>query len=689
MKKMAWSLMFTLIFSLNALAAEEKTAEKFLDVTLQATGKVSQVGGNEAKFNEYRDRQDGLYTGFDARYHQEGEHFDIEASDISYDTQRYDIDGGKRGAYKFDAYFNELPHNFTNDAKSFYNDIGSNRLTYPTQPPAATTNSWNSFDYSTNRKSYGAGVQLDLLKPFFFNAKANQEQSKGVYPLGAAGGSPGDIAIEIPAPVDRTTNNFMVEAGYVKNPYFLSLSYMYSQFTDGNNNLYFRNPTNATTAGLTNAATDVSTIAPDNNSFKLDLKGAVRLPYRSSFNFDLASSTSRSAADLFTSYMTGLGVQPIAMTSNVFNGKIQNENYSFVLKSSPLNFLDAKVFYSYYDRKNKSDKITTTDPNPSVTPMVFTNTLFDYRKNKYGTEVGFKLPMSFYLNSSYTYVDTHRSREDSTRTQDNLYATELRWNGLDMLTARLGYERLDRSGDIDVAVDAADPDTWVRRFDAASQTKDTWKATVDLSPLENLNVSAGVKLSKTSYTEALLGMDEQSDNEFNFYVDYLILKRVKLFGNYDYQRALLSQIQRQTSIASNWTVSQVNYNYAYGAGTEIYIVPKKWTLNLAYSHIKSDGGADFTYLSGLPTGRTQDNVDMGNWDCYTLEYYVAKLTYQPTRDLSVTIGYAHEKLDYSDAQYDGYLYTPLTAGSPNYLSGAYSDPSYRADIGFIQVSYHF
>ncbi|MDA8127043.1 MAG: MtrB/PioB family outer membrane beta-barrel protein [Deltaproteobacteria bacterium] len=683
MKKITCALLLTLIFSVNAPAAEEKAAVKPLDVTVYATGIVSQVGGNEAKFNEYRDRQEGLSVGFDARYRQEGYHLDAEAADIGYDTQRYEVDGGKWGSYRIDAHFNELPHHLTNDAQSIYNGIGSNRLTYPTHPPTTNVNTWNTFDYSTTRKSYGAGFKLDLLKPFFFSAKANQEQSRGVFPVGVAGFSPGNIAIEVPMPVDRTTNNFQMEAGYAGKPVFVSLSYFYSQFMDGNNNLYFRNPTNAVMA----AQTDVYTIAPDNNSSKLDLKGAIRLPYQSSFNFNLSSSTSRSAANLSTSYLTNLGVQPIALTSSVFNGKVQNDNAAFVLKSSPLNFLDAQISFSSYNRKNKSDRITTTDP--SLVPAVFTNTLFDDRKNRYGTELGFKLPMHFYLSGSLAYVDTHRSRIDSTRTRDNLYATELRWNGLDTLTARLGYERLDRTGDIDRAVDAANPDTWVRRFDAASQKKDTWKAGVDLTPLADLNISAGVKMSRASYTEAILGMDEQSDNELNLYVDYLLLKRVKLFGNYDYQRALLSQTQRQTSIPSNWTVTQVNYNYAYGAGTEVYIVPKQWTLNLAYSRIKSDGSADFSYLSGLPAGRTQDNVDIGNWDSYTLTSYVAKLTYQPMRELSVTVGYAHEKFDYSDAQYDEYLYTPLSGGTPNYLTGAYRDSSYRADIGFIQMSYRF
>jgi len=702
------SLLFSiLLLSPGAYAADEKTPDQMTDVSISATGQLVQYGGNKAKFNEYRDVQGGFYTGFEVRHFRDGDYVNAEASDIGYHTQRYELEAGKWGNYRVNANYSEIPHHFTFDAKTPYAGAGSGALFYPVHPPGTDANVWNTFDYSTLRQSYGAGLKLDMLKPFFVSAQVNQERKNGIYPIGTAGTSPGGIALELPMPVDWTTNNIMMEAGYARNPYFFSLSYLYSQFTNANNSLAFRNPSTANTA----ATTDYFTSAPDSNSYKLDLKGAIKLPARSSINFELANSSAYSSAALFPFYVTNaagppVGLQQIALNNTTFNGNVETQHYTVIFKTNPLKYLDGKMFYNYYDRRNKSDRILTTDAAAGM-PFPYTNNLFDYRKDKYGADLGFKLPLSFYLSGNYTHVDTHRTREDIPRTQDDTYAVELRWSGVEFMVARLGYERLNRSGDFVPPEDLTSVDLWVRRFDAASQQKDTWKVVLDFFPLENLNISIGAKTVDVRYTDAVLGLISQEEQELNFYFDYLIAKRVRLFGNYDYGRVKQEQFQRQipfgfpatnspysatvasgAQLATNWTVQQINQNDAYGIGADVYIVPKKWTLTMSYSNVKSDGYADFTYLAGslpLPGGRNQDNIDLGHWDDYTLKSFVAKLTYQASPKLSIALGYLYEHYDYGDALIDGYLYTD--AGT--ILSGAYSNPSYRADVYFMTVSYKF
>jgi hypothetical protein len=58
--------------------------------------------------------------------------------------------------------------------------------------------------------------------------------------------------------------------------------------------------------------------------------------------------------------------------------------------------------------------------------------------------------------------------------------------------------------------------------------------------------------------------------------------------------------------------------------------------------------------------------------------------------LAFSVGYAYEKYNYDDAQYNGYRYVPgLTGSSAALLSGAYANPDYRANIVFANVSYLF
>jgi hypothetical protein len=323
---------------------------------------------------------------------------------------------------------------------------------------------------------------------------------------------------------------------------------------------------------------------------------------------------------------------------------------------------------------------------------------------KYGTELGFQLPAKFYFLGSYNHSTISRERDDIPNNRDDLLSAELKWKGFDFLTARVGYERLDRRADFHLT-DPTDIETFIRRFDAAGKSRNIYKANLDFFPTDNFSISLGYKHRDTNYPDTILGLNGDRGDEFVVDVDYLINKRIRLFGSFDYEYIRMDQFQRQatsaidpslppTSTANfNWTAAQKNENYSYTAGTEIFIIPEKLTLLLQYSYLQADGSVDYTYLLGavpLPAGRTQDNIDLSNWDGYKLSYFCIKLSYNMAKAISVAAGYVYEKYDYNDAQYDGYQYVPATTGSNGaYLTGAYNNPSYESHVGFVTLSYRF
>jgi hypothetical protein len=61
-----------------------------------------------------------------------------------------------------------------------------------------------------------------------------------------------------------------------------------------------------------------------------------------------------------------------------------------------------------------------------------------------------------------------------------------------------------------------------------------------------------------------------------------------------------------------------------------------------------------------------------------------------TKSLSVAAGYAYEKYDYNDVQYDGYQFVPAVTGTNGaYLTGAYNNASYESNLVFMTLSYRF
>lgn len=716
-------LSFSLIPFWNASAEETKIRGEATVID-----QVVDLQGHKDKFNEYRDIRNGPTGQFDLQYERENYYLDFYGQEVGRKDQSYNLLGGKWGSFRYEFKYDELPHNFTEQAKTFYNGVYGNNLSYTPQPPSTflpNTNvtTWNTFDYSVERKNFSGGFKLDMLKPFFFGVSAAREERRGVMPIGAAGTSPGGIALELPAPINYLTETIRVEGGYLKDPLSLTFRYTYGQFENDNAFLNFRNPATANTA----ATTDTFTLPADNDYQKFDFKGALKLPWNSKFNADASYARNESGRTLLTSYVSdstaaasNIGQQGrtgITLNSLVFNGRVDIQNYNFVLTSNPIYFLDSKVFYKYYQTNNKSSPITTIDPGPApagVTPTILNNQdrLFDYLTYKYGAQLGFKLPMNFYAIAGYTRGHTSRKNQEIPSYNDDIYEAELRWSGVDWMVARGGYEYLHRRADFH-APEVTGPDdpnvieNYIRRFDAASKDSYVWKASVDFFPIEDMTLSVGYKWKDVPYSDTILGLLSVTSNEWHVDAEYLIAKRVRLYGYYDFEYAKRDQKQRMFSSGTtanpalaptptdfNWTVTVTEYNWAYALGTDVYAIPKKLTLKFQYNFVKSQGFGDYTFLLGLnplPPTRTQDNIDLRSLDSYTLNYFLAKATYNPIKPLSLSVGWVYEKYNYDDSQYNGYQYVPLSAtgGNLGFLTGAYSNPNYRANIWFASASYLF
>ncbi|MEW5745365.1 MAG: MtrB/PioB family decaheme-associated outer membrane protein [Nitrospirota bacterium] len=718
-----------IILGLMTLSSNAVAEEKKMEGGISVTGMLTEVNGSEAKFNEYRDTQDGVYGDIRLGYESGRYYFDLKAANFGYahnsedwgfDNQRYDLSGGIWGKFKYDFFYDEIPHNITYGARSFYSGIGTGSLTgapIPLAPGDVTiADAWNAFDYSLKRKQYGGGIRLDAIRPFFFDVSAAREERDGIRPTAASTGTPGQGAVELPAPIDYVTNTLKAEAGYSRKPLYASVSFLYSNFDNDNEVLSFQHPV---TGGVDNTS-----LPPGNEYYKGSFKGAVNLPFNSKFDVNLGFSRKESNPLLITSYVfEGAAASVDYGGRTTFDGKIDTQNYAFALTSRPVRFLDTKLFYRYYEWENKSDRITHTDSGSGVT---LTNRLFDYHKNSAGIELGFRLPANFHITPAYKYVKTNRSREDLPETEDDIYSIDARWTGLDFLTVRAGYERLERDAEhgqltvvtgVQAEQDVADVvEPFLRRFDAGPQDRDTYRASVELYPLEALNVGFGFQYKKSDYKDTVFGLHDDKRYEFNVDADYAIGRFARLFAYFDYERTKLYQFQRQAPFNAdaglmdptvppvvlvpppppggpvfNWDVTQVNESYDYGAATDIYLIPRKLTLQLQYNHVDSDGSADYTYFfaDALTLGRTNENIDIDNWDDYRKDLFIAKVIFNVTKAFSLSAGYAYEQYKYNDATLDGYIFAFPIATPNTFLTGAYADQSYNANVVFATVAYKF
>ncbi len=670
--------MLALIISLVALSnafSQDKTIEG--EVALKGIYvDVDAKDGGKTKFTEYRDlREDGgLYGRARLKLDTEKNFLNFDAGDFGYDSQYYKIDGGMWGKFKFDLFYDEIPHNFTFDARTPFVGAGRDTLT---GTPNTNISSWDTFDYSILRRQYGGGLKVNMIRPFFFNVSFQRGKKEGIKPTGVAETTPGGIAFELPEPVEYVTNNLKAEVGYTQKPLFLALSYFYSDFN--NNDPALNLPPNFN-------APRVFSLPPDNTYHKGTFKGAVNLPYNSKFSTNIGLSRGRSDTSI------------LSLISSDYEGKADTNNYDFALTSNPIRFLDAKVYYKYYKRHNESDD-----------PLGIVDIFLDYKVSTSGGELGFRLPKQLYLSGGYKYVQTKRDKKGETDPEeilpydkDNIYYTDLRWTGLDFLEVRVGYEKFDRDADyqtVESEVNSA------KRFYYASQNKNTYKAMVDIFPLESLNFGLGYRYENIDYSDTTFGLRRDKRHELGINADYLIGKITKVYGYGDYGWIKFDQSQHKIPLLpfspteGNWEAKQKDRTYGYGIGSEIFVIPKKLTLVFQHDYLKSNGSVDFTLdpalfdpTNGIGTGigANNKNIDISRWDDYTRYSFKFKGVYNFKKFLTASAGYGYERFKYNDAQLDGYQYVPATSGSNGgYLTGAYKDQSYGAHLIFAGLTYKF
>jgi len=628
--------------------------EAVFEGEVTAQGQLVHVSGNKANFNEYSDTEDGIYGAIGLRYEKDSYFMRFNASDIGYDTQKYTLDGGMWGKFKYDLFYNEIPHNITFGAKTFYSGAGDSSLNIKGDPDNVST--WHSFDYETERKRFGGGVKLDLLNPFFVDISAQTEKKEGIKPAGVNSGFA--RFTELPEPIDYRTDTFHIEGGYSKKPFFVSLSYDYSKFNNDDQALDFFN--------FINGVEDSLTLPPDNKYYKFGFKGAVFLPYNSKFSLNAGTARAKSQADSNN-----------ILDINHFSGKVDTTNVDMVLTSNPASFLDGKLFYRYYDRDNESDDV---DENLS------------WIDRSLGGQFVFKLPASFRLTTGYTNRrTTYEDRFDAKKRTDDVYSADLSWSGLDFATFRVGYEYLHRSLDRDDTEAKADDDT-IWRFDVAPGHRNIFKASVDLFPVDNLSLTVGYKYKKTDYEDRPLGeattglglRDYKTDEVF-IDASYAFAALAQIHGYFDYEKARSLQYGHSDSDATNWNVRQKEKTFDYGVGTDIFIIPKKLTLKVQYDYVRADGSADFNDFLGV---LTPSGSDISDWDDYRLQAFSVRVMYDIMKSVSLTAGYVYEQFKLEDIQLEGYQYLP-GGGSPSYLTGAYKDPNYNANVVFLALTYKF
>lgn len=343
----AAALLLPLIFLAAEVRAETgatstaDVAGGFVDVGIQQKN----ASGSGEKFEEYRDVKNGfLVNGAAVRLERDtGYFFDVKIKNPVQENEFYSLSGGKHGRFKYNVFFDSIPHNFSNGVLLF-NGAGTNRLFIADNVQnslqsveqtraerggnalADTTGEdaqaqsivrglyaeSNPVTFRLKREKSGFSFEYNVTPEVKTFAKVTNEKRTGArvitagtyerFAQGTSGlGHTADLftvsGADLAEPIDFRTTTLSLGVGIYKKSWLADVEYSFTNFDNRNAALIWDNPFRITDASATNAADNnvadpfnrgrfahgQLSLVPDSKAHDFTVSGAVELPYRSKF----------------------------------------------------------------------------------------------------------------------------------------------------------------------------------------------------------------------------------------------------------------------------------------------------------------------------------------------------------------------------------------------------------------------
>ncbi|MBI5576065.1 MAG: MtrB/PioB family outer membrane beta-barrel protein [Deltaproteobacteria bacterium] len=342
-----------LLLSLALYAGTAQAQQQFGAWIGETSGQVDaavqqkNVRGSDEKFEEYRDVKNGFLFN-DAAFKMErdaGYFLDVKIKNPAQENEYYSVTGGKHGKFKYNIYFDTIPHNFSGGTLLF-NGAGTNRLSIPDNVQSAlqaveqtrvergnvitdTTgedalaqsivrglySEANPFTFKLKREKAGFSLELNISQDVKTWAKVTNEKRTGArvitagtyerYAQGSGLAHTADLFVvsgaDLAEPIDYRTTSVSVGAGIYKKSWLADLEYTFTDFNNGNGALIWDNPfrisdnTATSSAGASAAAGDNGfergrfargqlSLPPDSKSHDFTVSGGADLPYRGRFS---------------------------------------------------------------------------------------------------------------------------------------------------------------------------------------------------------------------------------------------------------------------------------------------------------------------------------------------------------------------------------------------------------------------
>jgi MtrB/PioB family decaheme-associated outer membrane protein len=513
-----------------------------------------------AKFYEYRDLQAGPFGNiWLATGSSDGLYLiDFGAENIGYNDQSYYLDASKAGEHYFSAIWDQSPHLYSTSALTFYQGLGTGALTLP--PGLVGVGGFGNLPFSPTNPGPGqAGIapflyQTDIgikrdtgsaayrwtptvawdIKADYSHLARTGTQIDGVVGFGNPGGG-NSAAIQVPKPVDDTTQNYGLNGEYAgmspwSKKFTVKLAYNGSTYTDNLSSYTIENPFTAASQLQGTPATNlyVSPFArmslwPSNQMNAFSGTMGADLPWMSRY-VGTVSYTMMRQNDAFIP-MTN-NPNAVAGANNLpassLNGAINTLMSNNVVTTKITPELTNKLSYRYYNFDNQTPELLfptwTSLDRTGVTGGGLEGAIrslsISYTKQNAGEDLVWKPTRAWTFGAAYGFERYDWSRESADATNEHSGKVFADWKPASWFTLRSsGYYSDRRYNNYDYAANVGaiqfpgrnpNTDGWMispAYRQLMTDNRERWKANVavDVLVLPGITVTPNFKYQDDHY----------------------------------------------------------------------------------------------------------------------------------------------------------------------------------------------
>jgi MtrB/PioB family decaheme-associated outer membrane protein len=719
-----------------------------VDAEIRLGGRAISGDTSSSKFNEYRDLEPGMFGGANFLVEDpNGVTFlwgDFE--NVGYDDQRYALEAGQWGRFRLFGEYAELPHDFSNYARTLYSYLGSNRLDFPdalqSAIQAAPTNAAKSDLLRTNLGD-APGTSLDYLlrtarAGLIFDPREDLEletayrlvSRDGRKPFGLGFGSPGGNFSDFAAPIDEHTNEVTADARFGRGPWNLEVGYLGSFFDNELNQVTVDNPLRLTDSATAGAGEGRLSLAPDNSMNNFHATGAYDLPLEfparvaTTFSYGLRQQDQDFLPHTINTLLAG--APGLVLPQDSLDGKVQTYLANVLMTARPLPELDLRARYRYYDFHNDTpvlDFPAHVVNDATLTPDERRNVPNSYERQQASFDGSYRFTREVTLRGGPFWDQWSRSQDREVSRLDE-YGAKL---ALDLRPARWALVRADYLfGDRDGTqynpydylaatldpAEVADASTTgqlaqLRKFDQADRIRNEVKLLTQLMPREDLDVGFSGGWAQYDYPHSDFGVLDDERWNLGTEIGYQPVEWFSMSAWYTFEHMKLSQKSRWRPVSgaavtndpvNNWSSESIDLVHTLGANLDFVLVPDKLDLSFSYTFERGNGETHANGAAGCvpapvtgvclpPPGTAADGGDAVNYPDIEdrLQIFATTLSYHLTEHFTLEGMYAFQKLSMTDFRVDGL--NPFMPASNVNGSGVVS-PSLDVFLGNRVGGYH-